>query len=202
MVWRAVEFDDAATERIKQAAKLERTLRLRCYVSQHEDLGWTTVRQITPRDCVIFELDENRIFCDEKPQLDDFIHLAYLLKVDKKVGARAAKKLVQAFRSHLYSVDKTIDFVNQTFIECPGSKSTTVHVENTGVWLPSLVDCIASEYGWKVEEIMDMPIKTLFLQMAMIKRRVEGNKASVRNPITQQARANELNRIKGEQSNG
>ena len=201
MVWRAVEFDDAATERIKQAAKLERTLRLRCYASLHEDLEWTTVRQITPRDCVLFELDENRIFCGEKPQIDDFIHFAYVLKVDKRVGAKAAKHLVQSFRSNLYSIDKTLDFVNQTFIECPGAKSTTVQVENTGTWLPSLIDCIASEYGWKVEEIMDMPIKTLFLQMAMIKRRVEGKNTPVRNPITQQARAKELNRLQKEQDN-
>ena len=202
MVWRAVEFDDAATERIKQAAKLERTLRLRCYASQHEDLGWTTVRQITPRDCVIFELDENRLFCNQKGQIDDFVHFAYLLKTDKTVGKKAVKKLVQSFRSYLYSVDKTIDFINQTFIECPISSSKTVQIENTGTWLPSLIDNIASQYGWRVEEIMDIPIKTLFLQMSMIKRRLGGKEASVRNPITQQVRAEELNRMRGQQPNG
>ena len=194
MAWTAVSFDDAAKARIKAAADLECNHRLESYVLKSHDLGWCDVRAITPRDCIIFELDENKLFSSkgEKATVDDYIHFAFILKTNDLTGKKFVKNAALNFKKNLYSIDKTKDFINLSFVDCPKSESKQGESVNTGVWLASLVDCLASEYGWGIDQILDTPIKILFLQMQQIYCRRLGKKNYIRNPITQIARASEL----------
>ncbi len=124
-MWAAVQFDDAAEERIRKAAALEQRLRLQTYLQLPEDLTWCKVRQITPKDCVIFELDENRLFGNGKAKIDDFIHFAFLLRLDTKQSAKKyAKALIRKYRSEEQAIQKTLDFINQSFIDCPSNNSS------------------------------------------------------------------------------
>tara|TARA_R110002167_G_scaffold135127_1_gene321454 strand:- start:6097 stop:6714 length:618 start_codon:yes stop_codon:yes gene_type:complete len=41
-------------------------------------------------------------------------------------------------------------------------------------WMSSLIDLIASEYGWTFEQIMETPLSILFMQCARIKARYTG----------------------------
>jgi len=194
MNWTAVKFDEAAKSRIQAAADLECSHRLESYVLKSHDLEWCQVRAITPRDCIIFELDDNKLFSSsgEKASVDDFIHFAFILKTNDLVGKKFVKEAVTAFRKNPWSIDKTKDFINLSFVDCPRSETKQGESINTGVWLASLVDCLASEYGWSIDQILDTPIKILFLQMQQIYCRRLGKKNYIRNPITQIAKASEL----------
>lgn len=195
-MWKAVEFDDAAEKRIQIAAALEKRLRLKTFLNLEEDLGWCKVRHITPKDCVIFEMDENRLFKNERAKIDDFIHLAFGLRVNtKEKPKKHVKKLIKRYRNDSGAIQKTIDFVNQSFIDCPSKQKNEAKSVDTGLWLPTLIDTFSSEYGWTVDYTMNQPIKMLFLQIQQIYKRNMGKKFSVSNPITQQARAAEMKRM-------
>ncbi len=59
----------------------------------------------------------------------------------------------------------------------------------------TLVDGIAFNYGWTLDDILDTPVSTaLQLLQRILQRSSEGY--SPRNAITQQAKAKELNRLK------
>lgn len=125
MSWTAVKFDDAANTRIKAAADLECKHRLESYVLKSHDLEWCEVRAITPRDCIIFELDDNKLFCgsDEKATIDDYIHFAFILKTNDLKGKKFVKQAALEFEKNPWSIDKTKDFINLSFVDCPKSES-------------------------------------------------------------------------------
>jgi hypothetical protein len=197
MAWQAVTFDDAAKERIKKAAALEKKLRLKAFLNLEEDIGWCKVRPITPKDCVFFELDENRLIINEKAGVDDYIHFAFLLRVDtSEKPKRAVKRLIKSFLRNKDAAKKTADFINQSFLDCPSKNSSDIASTDTGLWLPALIDTFSNQYGWTVDYIMNQPIKSLFMQVQQIYSRNLGKKFSVSNPITQKARARELERLR------
>jgi hypothetical protein len=66
---------------------------------------------------------------------------------------------------------------------------------DSSVSVMTLVDGIAFNYGWTLGEILDTPLSTaLQLLQRILQRSSDGY--STRNAITQQAKANELKRLK------
>jgi hypothetical protein len=198
----AVAFDEAARKRIAQAAELEKRMRLESFLDLPTDLGFCKVRSITPRDCVIFDIDDNKLFGSGPIMMEDCLHLAWTLRIEKCKEYKFAKKVGKAWLADIMAIDRCREFVGGTFIDCPKFGGKDCNESNSGVWLPSLIDCIASEYGWRQSEIMNTPIKNLFLLMQQIYRRNFGKKYMLSNPITQTAKSNELKNLERSVSNG
>jgi hypothetical protein len=198
-MWKAVTFDAAAQARIDKATALERESRLLSYLDRPTDLGYATVRPITPRDCIIFELSDNALFSERnsKPTIEDALLMAWQLKLQPEKEYKFSKRATQLFELDPWAMDKTREFVGLTFVDLPklGNQGEQL-AANTGTWLPGLIDTVASEYGWGEDKILDTPVKVLFLQMQQIYKRLMPTKYRGSNPLTQQARAKEMQRIK------
>jgi len=191
MAWQAVTFDDAAKERIKAAADFERKLRLESLLLLPTQIEPFELMPLTLRQFLELEFAENRII-EKVPYVDDLVHLLWLVR--PKSEKRSIKSFARFVEGSLTPVrrNEIIAWFNVQFNDMPqNGGSTHVNEFDSGVWLCTLIDTIASEYGWSMDSILDMPMASAFqLFQRIIKR--NNPKYSLRNGITQDAKAREM----------
>lgn len=191
MAWQAVIFDDAAKERIKRAADFERTMRLESLLLLPAHIYPFELVPLTARNFLHLEYAQNKIISGDG-MIDDFVHLLWTVKPpsdtrSEKAFARfAAKNLTSNHRGEIEA------WFNVQFNDMPqsGEKSKANEFES-GVWVCALIDTIASEYGWSMNTILDMPLSSSFQLFQRIAKR-NNSKYSLRNGITQAAKAKEM----------
>jgi len=192
MAWQAAQFDDAAKERIKQAATFERRLRLESFLDIPSQCGKFDLRVPTIGDLLELEYAENRFLGDEMPRLDDYIHLLWQLRTDNET--RDEQEFAKFVTLELTAEEKReiAAFFNAQFNDMPSSGEGTVTEFDSSVSMASLIDLLCHEYGWGYREAMATPLPVaLQLTQRIIKR--HDPKYSLRNGITQHAKAKEMN---------
>jgi hypothetical protein len=197
---KAVSLDDAARERIADAAAFEKRLRLEAVVGVDQDIAGLSLRQITVKDLVNLEFTENRLTQGEEPQLDDLVALVFMLSNDRPFfKGRYARKVGKIIREHEVVRRELICYFNAAFNDMPAapnsSSSKASDNVDSSVSVMTLVDSLASNYGWTLGEILDLSLSTALQLLQRIVNR-NSEKYSMRNAITQQAKARELNRLK------
>ena len=197
---KAVEIDDTAQERIKEAADLERKIRLEALIGLNSDICGIEVRPITGFDVLQMQYAENKIMIGGIPDESDFAHFFWLLKPkDSKISqVKLFKTLLKKIKSVDF-INEVYDYIEKTFLELPSNKPSNPEIKsynaNPNVWLSGIIDSLASEYGWSYDEILSSPLsRILQLHQYLLQRQFKG-KYKVRNPLTSRASARELNKI-------
>lgn len=197
---KAVSFDDAAKKRIADAAAFEKKLRMEAVIGVDQEIAGLKLRQITVRDLLNLEFTENRLALGEEPWLEDLLAFALMLSDDKPFfKSRYAKRVGSLIREHDDVRQDLLCYFNAAFNDMPsipnsGSGNIADKVDSS-VSVMTLVDGIAFNYGWTLGETLDTPLSTaLQLLQRILQRNSDGY--SARNAITQQAKANELKRLK------
>lgn len=199
-MFKAVEFDNTAQERIKEAADFERTLRLEALIGLESEIEGIKIRQMTGFDVLQLQYAENKLIIGGVPDESDFAHFFWLLKSkeEKRSQVKLFKFIIQKMKSVEF-INAVCDYIDYCFLDLPqsgGSKSSASYNASSTVWLNGIIDGIASEYGWTYEQILSAPLaRILQLYQYLLKRQL-GDKYKIRNPITSQASANELNKIR------
>lgn len=200
--WTGVDLSSSSNERLKRVADAERSLRLEALLGVETEIAGIKLRQINGYDVLELEYAENKIINGGKPDYSDFCHFFWLIRAkSEKRSQKAIFKIILEFMENESFVDDVYFFVGASFHDLPstGKKEKLSYEANPKVWLMSMVDLIASEYGWTFDEIMNSPLeRTLQLYQYILKRLI-GKKYSIRNPMTQKASAQELARM---QQNG
>lgn len=204
-MFKAVEFNNTAQERIKEAASLEKKLRLEALLGIDSEIGGIKIRQMTGFDVLQLQYAENNIITGGVPDETDFAHFFLLLrsKEDKRSQGNLFKVILKKIKDPIF-IQSVYDYVEHSFLDLPNIPSNNTQSQsydaNPSVWLTSIIDTLASEYGWKYEDIMSSPLsRILQLYQYLLKRQI-GAKYKIRNPLTQQASADELNKVR--QQNG
>jgi hypothetical protein len=200
MQWGAATLDDAAKKRIEKAIAFEKRLRLEGLLGIPQKVGCFELRHITPKDILELEFAENRIATGKSPELDDYVHLVWTLTKQRRFfKVRQIRKIARALEGSELLRDEIMSFYYSAFNDMPGYTGTTKSEDNSNqssVYICTLIDSLASAYGWSLAQILHTPMSCcLQLLQRTIKRNL-GDKYNLRNGITQQARANELNRMK------
>lgn len=203
MRWTAVSFDDAARDRIKDAATFEKRIRLESFLGVKQNVLGFELRHLTPRDILHLEFTENRIVVGGDPELEDYVHLVLLLSEEIKFfKKRKITKIAKIIKDSDIVKEEILSFYYSSLNDLPSLGSSSAKEEDeydSSVSVCSLVDSLSSAYGWTLDEILDTPLSTCLQLLQRVLKRNLGDKYQIRNGITQQAKANELNRIK---SNG
>jgi len=198
MQLRAVSFNDAAKKRILDAAAFEKKLRMEAVVGVDQEIAGLKLRQISVRDLLHLEFTENRLTMGEEPCLEDLMAFVLMLSNDKPFfKSRYAKKVGSIIRENEDVRLDLICYFNAAFTDMPSGVNPSGVSEkfDSTVSVVTLVDGIAFNYGWTLDDILDTPVSTaLQLLQRILQRSSEGY--SPRNAITQQAKAKELNRLK------
>jgi hypothetical protein len=79
------------------------------------------------------------------------------------------------------------EYVDETFMDGGGSRGSSSKAPPATSFAAALVDLVASEYGWREGEILDMPLVRLFQYLRRIDMRTNP-KAAVINPLSDRAR--------------
>lgn len=196
MAFTAVQFDDAAKERIRQAAAFEKRLRLESFLRIETEVGPFRLMPMQVGHVLQLEYAENRLSLGEEPQIDDIVHLLWILKPESdKRSMRAFSRFV-AREINIFFQLEIQGFFNVQFNDMPGNGSgETVNEYDSSVWLCSLLDALCSEYGWTIQEVIQTPMSvSLQLMQRIIKR--NNPKYPIRNAITQAAKAREMKGMK------
>lgn len=192
MAWRAVSFSDAAKERIRQAAAFEKQLRVEALLGVKSTVGAFKLRPMTLRDAIFLDASDNKLLCAGEPDTGDFVHLLWGVAdhsgLDEFSFAKwATPALDDQTRKEIQL------YCNCQFIDMPalGSGNTVTDRFDSDVWATWIIDIIASQYGWTLAQIMDHSIAALLQLMQKILKRTN-DKYMLRNPITQQAKSDEM----------
>lgn len=195
MSFSAFHFDDAARERIKAAAEFERRARLESLLLIPTRVGRFELNPLTARQYLELEYAENKII-QSRPFIDDFIHLLWIVRPES--DKRKEKSFANFVASNLTSNDRVeiTAWFSIQFNDMPQDGGSSHRNEfDSGVWIALLIDTIASEYSWSLDEILDTSLATSFQLFQRIMKRKDP-KYSLRNGITQQAKANEMKKLK------
>lgn len=193
MAWVAAEFSEAAKLRIKEAARFEKRIRLEALLGLPTEIASFRLRPLTGNDILQLQYAENGIYCGGKLGYDDFAQLVLLLKTrdEQRTDKRLLCELAKIWDDK-YFQDDILTFMEHSFNDVPsfGGETTSDQVNfSSSTFFPSLIDLIASEYGWSFDEIMQKPISVILQMEQQILKRNLGNKYAIRNPITQAAKA-------------
>lgn len=195
---KALQFDKASTERVDKAADLERQIRLEAFLSIQTRIGAFTVRSMTVRDYLSLEYIQNNLLLSRVPDLSDFVSLLWQLKPESE--KRGIYRFTRYVKKNLTESDKNeiYQYLALQLNDVPTSSKkseTFVFGKDPNVSMVSIIDAMATEYGWNLDKILDMPIgATLQLLQRILKRHL-GKDYSISNPITQKARATEMKGI-------
>ncbi len=199
MAWIAAEFSEAAQLRIKEAAKFEKRIRLEAFLDLSVSIGDFKVRQITLSDFAHFEYTENALFIEsEETTIADFV--LFLWQMRSFEESRNEKQFAKwaASRVSPFIQEEILAFITCQMNDMPsgqGGKSGEIKqstVADSSVAIATLIDQIASEYGWSESRILSVPVARILQYYQRILKRNLGDKYSMTNQITQQARANEM----------
>lgn len=197
---RAVTFDDAAKARIARAASFEKRLRLEAAVGVDQRIGFFNLKQPTVRDILHLEYTENNLLLGKDPDLSDLVALVFILSTDRPFfKKRYARRVGEAIRECESIRLDLVAFFNSAFNDTPTSSNQSsvdsVDSADSSVSMMTLVDTIANSYGWSYSNILDMPVAVTLQLLQRISNRIS-SRYSIRNPITQTAKAKELERLK------
>ncbi len=200
MQFEAVTFNDDAKKRIADAAIFEKKLRIESVIGVDQEICGFEIRQIAVRDLLNLEFTENRLSKGEEPEIDDLLALFLMLSKDRYIfKARYAKKIARLLRDHEEFRECLICYFNAAFNDMPSSRKSENEVKSdipdSSVSVITLVDSIASNYGWSMNEILDLPLSASLQLLQRILQRTS-EKYHPRNGITQQAKALELSKLK------
>ncbi len=201
MNWKAVTLSEAALGRIAEAATFERRVRMDAFLDVVASVGPFRVRQMTALDLIHLEYIENNLITGKAhPDTLDFVSLLWQLRPcdekrrEKKFAQFVSRKLDDFARREIQC------FITSQLNDLPASSGGKVSesvqaTEDPSVAVASLVDQIAHEYGWAESAILNAPIERLLQYSQRIAKRALGDKYAIANPITQQAKAQELKKI-------
>ncbi len=196
MGWHAVSFDEAAKKRIAEASSFEKKLRLEGLLGLDQELFGFKIRQLTVRDLLHLEFTENRLALGEVPQNEDLIAFVLMLSVDKPFfKKRYLKKLGRFVRDYEVFREEIICCFGAAFNDMPSSDESKSITNESSVSIVTLVDTLSSNYGWTLDQILNTHLSTALQLLQRIMMR-SSDKYSMRNPITQRARANEMNKLR------
>jgi hypothetical protein len=193
MGFTAVQFDDAARERIKVASALEKRLRLESYLNVTTMIGPFEVRPMLVRHALEMEYGENRLNLGEAAQIDDLVHFLWVLRpetdlrTERAFAKFAAKNITEQIR------DEIINFFALQFLDMPSmhKQGEMQNEYDSSVWLTVLLHELCRAYSWSIKDVMETPIGVA-LQLIQQLIRSNNPKYSPRNPLTQAAKAEEM----------
>jgi hypothetical protein len=194
----AAQFDDAARERISDAAQFEKRLRLEAFLGVSTQIGVFSLRQFTCKDYCVLDYTENKLLSD-CDSADDLDYVSFLWNMRPSSENRSEARFAKWAGKHIDSyIKREIQcFLLTQFNDMPSGSSEddkTSGIGDSTAPIASIVDIISHNYGWTCDYTMSQPLQVVLQLMQRIFKRNLGDKYSISNRITQQARANELNK--------
>lgn len=141
-----------------------------------EEINGIPAKQLTLELYLLLSVS-NSLINEYEPTSLSVLRFLWIVSPNFK-ESKIAFRLFQ-FRHRNIDFEKTLEeigkYLNRAFNASIGGKVKDQEEKKVAQeWISSMVDLIASEYGWKLEDIMQIPLQILFMQCARIRARMTG----------------------------
>ena len=164
-----MRVDRHANPEYRAAVEREQALRDVSFLDLPADICGIEIRQMTARDYLILDGLGSPFVCGGPSTDFDVVQFLWQLQ-----SRRPLSQVCFAWRCGRLDgpvIGKIRDYVDVTFQDAPGGSDGPRYVG----WLASVVDTVASEYGWPEDVIINMPLRRLFQYCKRIRMRLDPN---------------------------
>ncbi len=177
-------------EEIEKARSLEAELRERAFLGVRREVCGVDVCDITPRRLSYLLAVDCAFISGGRISPEDVALFLWVLSPKFKPGSKWRRWLfVRGLRSLPFErcVREICEFVDDQFMDSPSGGGGEAYVS----FQASLVNVVASEYGWSERAVMDCPIPRLYQYLRAIQRNHDP-RAILFNHRADRARANAI----------
>lgn len=172
-----------------EAARLQDLRRDAAFLDLPLTLCGVECCHLTPRRLAVLMVSQSPFVCGGLPMPEHVAQFLWALDPEfDYTASRKREKFIQRIASLAYddAVKQIADYVDEVFMDSPASDSGQIE-ESCNSWLASIVDALASEYGWSQAQVLDTPIACVFQYLRIIERR-HNPKALKFNRLTDRAK--------------
>lgn len=198
-MWKAVTFDEAANKRIREAAKQELRLRIEGVIGVPVRVGPFRLLPLSMLGVLEMQYAENRLVCGGVPKADDLLQFLYVVSPceEKKNQRRFFKRAGKLLRDSAV-FDEVKAYFEIQFNDMPSSgssKGSPDAATESRSFVMHIADTLCHEYGWSFDQVLKTSVPVAMQLHQRIIFRASGGRHGVSNPITQRAKAIELERL-------
>lgn len=127
---------------------------------------------LTPHRLAVLMVSQSPFVCGGVPMPEHVVQFLWAVSPHFGYGNNPAKeKLTESVAGIAYedAVKAIYDYVDEAFMDAPASDGT--QQESSFSWLATIVDALASEYGWTQDYVLDLPLACVFQYLRTIERR-------------------------------
>ena len=118
---------------------------------------------------LLLELTENHLIVEGDPRPEDVANFLWIMSPDFVPDPKKAKRALRRFPTRKWVVYLTAiqEFLGKIAALSQGKKETSPKA-----WVSGVVDMFASQYNWRVSEILSLPMAQLFQLAARMRQRL------------------------------
>lgn len=157
--------------------------------------GGIWIEPITVERFLLLDALDHPLLTGSPMERDDVLNLLWICSPEFVPGdTKAAKKFFRRFRFR--KLDGVVEAISEYVdAEFGASNTSTTKSDPPQNWVLLLVDTLASEYGWREDEILGLSIRRAFAYAQQIVRRKSDNKAPTFSRRADEAKAEYLNKL-------
>lgn len=163
----------AAIPGLAEAVQQEAHRRVASFTPETKRVAGVNLLPLTPGKLAVLESIGCPVVAGvEFPEPEDVAIFLWFLCEDFKVDAKAQAKFIKRICAVDYFVALTEcqTWFKEQFADCPSAPKNDTRNSYVS-WIASLVDCVASEYGWSEEQILEVPLVRLMQYVRAIQMR-------------------------------
>ncbi|MBM3758407.1 MAG: hypothetical protein FJW38_31095 [Acidobacteria bacterium] len=158
------------------AVESERMARVASFLRAPDAIGGIAIEPLSVRHILILELAGNAFVCGGHLLPADVVQFLWVCSPHFKPGDNAARDALVK-RAGLLPFDDTaksiLARISAAFADMPATREHNGTTESYWHWAASLVDVLASQYGWSEQSILDLPMSRAFQYLRIIRKRTE-----------------------------
>ena len=159
---------------LSRAKRISNNQNIYSWLDECETICGVEVVHFTPLIMLRLEAVGNRFICGGSVEYDDILQFLWAISKDYKENKQAGDKFYKKWGRKLKFSELYDDI--KKYLEVQISSEDVIERELEGIdydkvdsksdpsvkyWISSLVDALASQYGWTVEYILNMPISQI-----------------------------------------
>lgn len=152
----------------EEAVKRENDFRDAAFLNLTTNICGIELPQMTPRDFLILDGIGSPYIVGGERTLTDLVNFLWHLSDHRRGKLRYAffygRCWMMDFELSEYWVAQ---YLQRTFLDSPGG-TPSANRESYAAWIAYLVDHVASEYGWALDDVMNTPLRILYQQIRCI----------------------------------
>lgn len=163
----------AAIPGLEEAVQDEQLRRVAAFTPATQQVAGVMLLPLTPSKLAVLEAISCPVLSGvEFPEPEDIAVFLWWCSEDYSLCEKAKDKFTRKIASVDYykAITEIQNWLADQFEDSPPSKSGGTRASYVS-WLASIVDIIASEYGWSEEEILEIPFKRLMQYVRAIQLR-------------------------------